>query len=113
MEKSKQELQIERIMHYEAILTEAAAVLRNLDQALAAFRQLQPGVRELEAYYNSPVWRQDFEDDEQGLLPKDLKRGVLSEDGIYDILTANREYVEKNEQREDQPMAAPLPGNPV
>ena len=27
-----------------------------------------------------------FEDDEAGKLPRDLKRGVLSEDGIYDFL---------------------------
>lgn len=28
----------------------------------------------------------DFADDESGLLPKDLKRGVLSEDGIWNLL---------------------------
>ena len=94
MEKSKQEAQIERIMHYEAILTEAEAVIRNLEQALEEFRQLQPSVKELDAYYNGPVWRQDFEADEKGLLPKNLKRGVLSEDGIYNVMTANREFCE-------------------
>ena len=40
----------------------------------------------LEAYYTSPAWRTDFEADEAGLLPPDLKRGVLSEDGIYNLL---------------------------
>lgn len=40
----------------------------------------------LEAYYTSPAWRTDFEADEAGLLPSDLKRGVLSEDGIYNLL---------------------------
>lgn len=28
----------------------------------------------------------DFEADEKGMFPKDLKRGVLSEDGLYDLL---------------------------
>ena len=28
----------------------------------------------------------DFEADEAGLLPPDLKRGFLSEDGIYNLL---------------------------
>ena len=28
-----------------------------------------------------------FADDEAGLLPKDLKRGVLSEDGLWNLLT--------------------------
>ena len=31
--------------------------------------------------------RDDFEADDAGKLPKDLKRGVLSEDGIYDVLS--------------------------
>jgi hypothetical protein len=33
------------------------------------------------------LWRQDFADDEAGLLPADLKRGVLSEDGIWNLIT--------------------------
>ncbi len=40
----------------------------------------------LEAYYTSSAWLTDFEADEAGLLPPDLKRGVLSEDGIYNLL---------------------------
>ena len=41
---------------------------------------------ELSAYYISDAWKRDFAADEAGLLPKDLKRGVLSEDGIYNLL---------------------------
>lgn len=37
-------------------------------------------------YYEGGKWRSDFELDEKGLLPKDLKRGVLSEDGVYNFL---------------------------
>ena len=36
---------------------------------------------------------EDFEADEQGLLPPGLKRGVLSEDAVYDLLTDNRELM--------------------
>lgn len=39
----------------------------------------------LSSYYES-LWKEDFEADEQGLIPKDLKRGVLSEDGLYNLL---------------------------
>ena len=42
--------------------------------------------QELAAYYASSEWKRDFADDEAGLLPADLKRGVLSEDGLYDLL---------------------------
>ena len=41
----------------------------------------------LEKYYTSADWKKDFALDEAGLLPAGLKRGVLSEDGIYNLLS--------------------------
>lgn len=38
-------------------------------------------------YYEGGQWLADFALDEQGMLPRDLKRGVLSEDGVYNFLT--------------------------
>ena len=38
-------------------------------------------------YYESPLWLSDYEADERGELPKELKRGILSEDGFYHFLT--------------------------
>ena len=38
-------------------------------------------------YYHSPLWLSDYEADERGELPIDLKRGILSQDGFYDFLT--------------------------
>ena len=78
---------IERITHMEGLLDKSTEVIARLEQALEDFAALQPDIAELEAYYTSPQWRKDFEADEAGKLPKDLKRGVLSEDGIYDLLT--------------------------
>lgn len=37
-------------------------------------------------YMDSGLWLSDFEADERGELPPDLKRGVLSEDGLYNLL---------------------------
>ena len=79
--------QIERIQYYEALLDKVAPVLGNLEEALDAFDGIQEDVKELAAYYDDDAWREDFEDDEAGRLPKGLKRGVLSEDGIYDVLS--------------------------
>ena len=75
--------QIERISKYEAMLDEAQKLLAaaTYDERLAHL------VSELESYYTGPLWKQDFADDEAGFLPHDLKRGVLSEDGIYDLIT--------------------------
>ena len=78
---------IERITHMEGLLDKSAEVIARLEQALEDFAALQPDIAELEAYYTSQQWRKDFEADEAGKLPKDLKRGVLSEDGIYDLLS--------------------------
>lgn len=38
-------------------------------------------------YYTGGQWLRDYELDEKGLLPGDLKRGVLSQDGIYNLLS--------------------------
>lgn len=46
---------------------------------------------ELAAYLDSGKWLEDFELDEAGLLPRGLKRGVLSEDGLYDLLREVKE----------------------
>ena len=81
--------QIERIQHYEQLLDRVAPVLGNLEAALDAFDGIQDDVKELAAYYEDDDWREDFEADEAGKLPADLKRGVLSEDGIYDVLSAH------------------------
>ncbi len=40
----------------------------------------------LTRYYEGGQWLQDYELDEKGLLPEDLKRGVLAQDTLYDFL---------------------------
>ena len=40
----------------------------------------------LTGYYESGQWLRDYELDEKGLLPRDLKRGVLSQDAVYHFL---------------------------
>ena len=37
-------------------------------------------------YYEGGQWLKDYEADEKGLLPENLKRGVLSEDGVYNLI---------------------------
>lgn len=40
----------------------------------------------LDEYYQSGQWQKDYEADERGELPSDLKRGVLSQDGLWNLL---------------------------
>ena len=78
---------IERITNMESLFDKSEEVVKRLEAALKDFAALEHDIAKLENYYNSPQWRKDFEADEAGKLPQDLKRGVLSEDGIYDLLS--------------------------
>ena len=42
--------------------------------------------QELREYYENGQWLRDYEADERGELPAGLKRGVLSQDGLWDLL---------------------------
>jgi hypothetical protein len=86
---------IERITHMEALFDKIQEVVSRLNQALEDFAALQTDLDELEAYYTSPQWRKDFEADEAGKLPKSLKRGVLSEDGLWNLLEDCRHLKEQ------------------
>ena len=54
--------------------------------ALNALEDAEEDMRVLTAYYVSGQWLRDYELDEAGRLPPDLKRGVLSEDGLWNLL---------------------------
>ena len=83
VEKMKQ---MERIERMEQNLERVMHAAKGTNDALDENEAVQEALRELEAYYGSDMWKQDFEDDEQGKLPKNLKRGVLSEDAIWNVL---------------------------
>ena len=40
----------------------------------------------LTQYYESGQWLEDYEYDERGEVPAELKRGILSQDALYDLL---------------------------
>lgn len=81
------DIAIERIKSMEErfdMLLDAAKTdlnLINTDPVLAG------KLSELIDYYVNGLWLRDFELDEKGLLPKELKRGILSEDGFYNLLS--------------------------
>ena len=82
--------QIERFMTMEQHLDRASQAVIRLSAALDDYAETQEAIRELSAYYGSNDWKQDYADDEQGLLPNDPKRGVLSEDAIWNLLEDSR-----------------------
>ena len=80
-------IQIARIRKMERHLRTALAAVKRLEGALDKWEAAQTAIAALDEYYGSKAWRQDYADDEAGLLPADLSRGVLSEDGIWNLLT--------------------------
>ena len=78
--------QIERITQMERKMERAAMAVLNLSAALEEYEAVQGDIITLSEYYSSAEWKQDFDDDEAGKLPTGLKRGVLSEDGIWNLL---------------------------
>ncbi len=78
----------------ESILQRATDTLNALESSIIDLQSMQDEIKELADYYDSEQWRKDFEADEQGLFPQDMKRGVLSEDGIYNLLERNKEIME-------------------
>ena len=87
--------QVKRIEEMEEKLNVASNAIKNLEKALKEYGKAQDDIRELAVYYASDEWKKDFEADEKGILPNDLKRGVLSEDGIYNMLDKNIEVQRK------------------
>lgn len=75
-----------RIARQEQAFDQAQDFFNRLESFLEEAQQIKPLLAGLEAYYETD-WRSDVEADEQGQLPADLKRGVLSEDGLYNLLT--------------------------
>ena len=69
-------------------LTKTIRRIRQMEEIYDAVRSDpgHPSLGELVHYYESGQWLRDYELDEQGLLPPDRKRGVLSQDGVYDLL---------------------------
>ena len=80
MQKQQRVERIEKMEEYFDALLDA------VDQGPQAVEAKADILRELTGYYNGGLWLSDYEADERGELPADLKRGVLSEDGVYNLL---------------------------
>ena len=86
-EKNESKEQIARIRQMEQKLAMSSAAIKRLSSALVKYDAVKEAISVLNEYYGSEQWRKDYADDEAGLLPASLKRGVLSEDGIWNLLT--------------------------
>ena len=86
---------LQRIREMESILDEATQKMDALEKKIAEYEDFQSEIKKLEAYYTSQQWKDDHAMDEEGGFPKELKRGVLSEDGIWNLLERNKELTRR------------------
>ena len=85
---------IDRIREMEQRMDRVAQWLETMTVALEQHPSVRDDVYELSTYYESDLWMEDYEADEAGDLPEDLKRGVLSEDGLYNLLAEYEGLIE-------------------
>lgn len=83
----KQKDTLSRIMTMEATFDSVSETVRQVREVLDRHENLLEDITRLKEYYASDQWVEDFDADQAGQLPSDLKRGVLSEDGLYDLLS--------------------------
>ena len=88
-------LQVERIKWMERRFNKALAAMK--DGSAASLKAIKEDVAELSKYYSSDLWKQDLAADEAGILPADIERGVLSEDGIWNLLSDYRDIQKKKQ----------------
>ena len=77
---------IARVRQMESYLDLVLKAMENALESVAEDEEVKDALRKLVDYYENGQWIRDYEMDEQRLLPEDLKRGVLAEDTLYNLL---------------------------
>lgn len=96
-------------MTERSVINEAADRIERMEQYFDALQRAEAtnpaAIREdaslrgllqlLVEYYEGGLWLHDYELDEKGLLPPELKRGVLAQDAVYDFLGRVNDVIKK------------------
>ena len=85
--------QIKRIKQMEQILDNVQNAIEELNVSFEKFLSVQEDIKKLSEYYSSKAWLKDYDDDCNGKRPQELKRGVLSQDAVYDLLCVNNKLI--------------------
>ena len=80
-------MDLERIARMEACLNEITQATESLQEQAEKLKLCREQAQELFSYYGSEEWYRDRE----GELPEGTRAGVLSEDAVYDSITALRD----------------------
>ena len=77
---------ISRVKQMEQYMDEVLEILERCPESIKENEIIRVKITELENYHDSGQCLLDYECDERGELPANLKRGVLSEDMLYNLL---------------------------
>ena len=77
---------IERVRSMEEDFKMVRDIMNEMEEAVSRFESVQEHIGHLSSYLENGQFLKDFEADERGELPKDMPRGVLSEDALYELL---------------------------
>lgn len=91
MNESKGVSAVARIKEMDALFEKLSEAFRDNRDCISKSEELRSAAEKLHEYLTCGDWLNDYELDEQGLLPPNCKRGVLSEDGLYNLLCDLRE----------------------
>lgn len=83
---------VNRVQQMEQYMDEVSEALKISPNKVKEDRMLCEKIKILTNYMDSGLWLADYEADERGELPKDLKRSVLSQDGLYNLICEVEEY---------------------
>ena len=83
---------IDRVTKMESYLDSIRAAFDDAPMSVYENHEINEMLNVLIEYYESGLWLADYTRDENGELPADLKRGVLSEDAVYNLLCDIENY---------------------
>lgn len=87
LENIKIKFAISRITKMEKLFDDLKFSFEKSKEEFYKNKNLQRKLKALTNYYENGKWLKDYQLDEENLLPKNLKRGILSQDGIYNFLS--------------------------
>ena len=96
MEKEYIERSVKRIKELESVFDEVSKTLKEEPIKLND-TEYQNKIKILVDYLDSGMWLKDYELDEKGLIDQSVKRGILTEDGLYNLIFEIQEFIQKQD----------------
>ncbi|MDO4633006.1 MAG: DUF4298 domain-containing protein [Eubacteriales bacterium] len=98
MQRNRFETKLERVSYMEALYERIRERLNKenpVSEDLA--QELRAQIKELQDYYEGAEWLEDFDAEQRGEFPRNMKRGILAEDTLYDLICEMEDRLMKHD----------------